>query len=122
MELIAKVRTKTTDDEEWLPDTIIQSFLEDRINDWMMAAADCLRYMARDDIYDSYSRGAIKVSKPLLEERARELVVDVTTGTGISATMATMTRGDYDISESTPEYINDHPPYSAKQGVMRGGH
>lgn len=120
-DLIALVRTRTTDDDEWLPDSVIQLLLDEHVNEWKMAAADALRYMARDDIYEQYQRGSIKVAKPLLMERANELVVEATTATGgISATSSSLVRGDYGTDTGSPEYSINHPPYATVPGFVQG--
>lgn len=73
MDDLTRIRYKTTSNMTALPDTIIQAFLEDHAgeqNAWMLALADCLEYLARDDVYGAYSRGGISYSQPLLREQA----------------------------------------------------
>jgi len=118
IDYIALIRDKTTDDEDWLPDTKIQFYLDFWVGDWKMAAADCLDYMARDDIWEQYQRGGIKVAKPLLKERARELRAQVTSGEGYEVTSGVMSRGEY-AQDPTPEYTRQHPPYQYGRGLMR---
>jgi hypothetical protein len=118
-DLFALVRDKTTDDESWLPDSKIQMYLDFWVGDWRMAASDCLEYMARDDIYDQYARGDIRVTKPLLRERARELRHLATQADGgYSITESTLLRGDRAEGPDDPEYAIHHPPYTYGEGVM----
>jgi hypothetical protein len=115
---ISLVRDKTTDDGAWLPTTKIEFYLEYWSGDWKMTAADCLDYMARDDIYEQYQRGGIKVAKPLLKERAKELRAQVTSGAGYEMTTSEMTRGEYQQYEDV-EYLRQHPPYQYGRGLLR---
>jgi hypothetical protein len=119
-DLITLVRDKTTDDEEWLSDAKIQMYLEYRSGEWMMAAADCLEYMARDDVYEQYSRGDIRVTKPLLRERARELRAHATYDDGgYVLTAGSITRTDVAAPPDDLEYARAHPPYQYSAGVVR---
>lgn len=73
MDDLTRIRYKTTSNTAALPDAIIQAFLNDHTNEenaWMLALADCLEYLARDNVYGSYSRGGISYSQPLLREQA----------------------------------------------------
>jgi len=119
-DFITLVRDKTTDDEEWLPDSKIQFYLDFRVDNWMLAAADCLEYMARDDIYEQYTRGDIRVTKPLLRERAREIRAHATNDAGgYILTMGTITRTDVAEPPEDIEYARKHPPYTYGAGLMR---
>jgi len=119
-DLVALVRDKTTDDEDWLPDTKIQQWLDHWSGVWMMAAADCLEYMARDDIYEQYTRGDIRVTKTLLHERARELRHRATYNEGgYTLTESTLTRTDRADPPEDLEYARKHPPYTYGTGLMK---
>jgi len=112
------VRDKTTDDTEWLPDTKIQAYLDYFVDDWRLAAAECLFYMARDDVYETYQRGGIIATKPLLRERARELRAESLQLSGASVTQSTLIRGDVAApSEEPAEYSIEHPAYEYGLGV-----
>jgi hypothetical protein len=108
--LIDLIRDNTTDDAEWLPDAKINEYLAYRDQNWLLATADCLRFMARDDRYEQYSRGGIKASKPLLMERAKEFVAQNIAEAGVLVTQSTLVRTDYQV-DTDPEYTVDHPPY-----------
>jgi len=117
---VTLVRDKTTDDTEWLPDEKIQFYLDYRVDNWMLAAADCLEYMARDDIYEQYVRGDIRVTKPLLLERARELRAHATLDSGgYVLTEGSIIRGDVVAPPVDVEYARKHPPYTYGAGLMR---
>jgi len=84
------VRLRTTDDTEALHDATIVLILgeynaETESDRRALATADCLEYLARDDVYESYSRGGISVGRNRLVERAAqyraEVGASVTTGT-----------------------------------------
>ena len=97
------VQLHATDDTTALPVEIIEEFVAlytaeteaDRRN---LALADCLDYLARDDVYESYSRGGISVGKNRLVERAAQLRAQVgaTVSTGtLSHAMYADAEGDY---------------------------
>jgi hypothetical protein len=116
------IRDRTTDDTEWLPDTKIQMYLDHHLGDWRLAAASCLDFMARDDIYEQYARGQIKVAKPLLKERANELRREAYVASGgTDVELGTLNRGDYGVLPTTTEYGIPYPAYGLhqEQGLMR---
>jgi hypothetical protein len=120
--LIELVRDRTTSDEVLVPDSKIQAYLDHYSDVWQMAAADILEFMARDDIYEQYSRGQIRVSKPVLRERAAELRAEAIASTGVSVYSSTMSRGDYSQTDVSEEYLIQHPPYQYGNGLMRTIH
>ncbi len=78
----AWVRLMTTDDTAILSDATITAFVADHSGESAddqrkLALADCLEYMARDDVYESYSRGGISVGKNRLAQRAAQLRAEV---------------------------------------------
>lgn len=84
------VRLRTTDDTTALSNETITLILaeydsETEADRRRLATADCLEYLSRDDVYESYSRGGISVGKNRLIQRAAELRAEVgatvTTGT-----------------------------------------
>lgn len=119
LSLIDLVRDKTTDDTKWLPDSKIQAWLDYFQNDWRLAAAECLVYMARDDVYETYQRGGISVTKPLLRERAAELRSQALSAGGAEVTASDLVRGDYaTATEDIVEYAIEHPAYEYGLGVI----
>lgn len=119
-EPISLVRDQTTENEEWLPDSKIQEYLDFYGEDqWLLAAAYCLEYMAREDIYEQYARGDVRITKPLLRERARELRHRATYDDGgYTITQSTLTRADRE-EDTDVEYSRQHPPYVYGAGLVR---
>ena len=83
------VRLHTPDDVTALSNTTIYMFLDEyaaetEANRRKLATADCLEYLARDDVYESYSRGGISVGRNILRDRAAEYRASVgaSVGTG----------------------------------------
>jgi hypothetical protein len=88
------IRLKSTDDTDALSDATIALILaeytaETETDRRKLALADVYEYLARDDVYESYSRGGISVGKNVLRQRAidlrAEVGVSVETGTLIHA-------------------------------------
>lgn len=76
------VRYMSTEDTSVLPDAVVTAFVADHSGESTddqrkLALADCLEYMVRDDVYESYSRGGISVGKNRLIARAVQLRVAV---------------------------------------------
>jgi len=76
------VRLFTTGDEDVLSDTTINLFLTEHSGEAAddlrnLSLADCKEYLARDDVYESYSRGGISVGKNRLVEEAGRLRAQV---------------------------------------------
>ena len=79
---ISWVRRRATDNTTALSDSIISEFIadyadEDEMPRRKLALADCLEYLAQDDVYESYSRGGVSVGKNRLVERAAQLRAEV---------------------------------------------
>jgi len=94
---LAWIRLKTTDDNDVLPDWVIIAFLDEHdsesttANQRNLALADCYEYMAREDVYESYSRGGISVGRNVLHERAAKLRAEV----GVSIETDTLSVAKY---------------------------
>ena len=97
------VRSKSTSSTTALPDDQITDFLgeystETTAHKRKLALADCLEYLARDDVYASYSRGGISVGQNQLYARAQalraEVGVTIETGT-LQHAMYSDDDGDY---------------------------
>jgi len=76
------IRLQTTSDTGVLSDATINLFIaeysgESAGDQRKLAWADCLEYMARDDVYESYSRGGISVGRNRLVDKAARLRAEV---------------------------------------------
>ena len=83
------LRLKTTDSTTVLSDATLALILAEYVAEEQevrrkLALADCYEVMARDDVYESYSRGGISVGKNRLvaEAKALRAEVGVAVGTG----------------------------------------
>lgn len=104
------IRAKTTDSTTVLPDSIILGFLEVHADDWRLALADCLEYLAREDVYASYSRGGISRGRNELRDEARYWRAAAAMEGGIQS--STVTRADYD--EATGPEFTPTPTYLSR--------
>lgn len=103
------IRNRTTDDVTELPTAKIDEFLAQYEGNVDLASAEALEYMARQDRYNSVTRGNITESGPTLMARAAtyrtrgtNLVEHVKREDAIQ--MGTMSRADLESGAQPPEY------------------
>ncbi len=93
---LAWVRAFSTADQALLSDAQIMAFLgeyssEGAVTRRKLTLADCLEYLAKDDVYESYSRGGISVGRNQLYDRAQQLRAEV----GVSVATGTLSHAQY---------------------------
>ena len=97
------VRAFSTSDETALSDAQITAFVgeystETTAHKRKLALADCLEFLARDDVYTSYNRGGISAGQNRLYERAQALRAEV----GVAVETGTLQHAMY--SDSDDDY------------------